>query len=49
MCLEPVEIDSETQVTSAECSDDTNQNFTMYQNKEIVHDNSGMCLGNMKG
>lgn len=49
MCLEPVEIDSEVQVTSVECSEDTNQNFTIYENKEIVHDNSGMCLGNMVG
>eukprot|EP00351_Strombidinopsis_sp_SopsisLIS2011_P002986 CAMPEP_0116878780 /NCGR_PEP_ID=MMETSP0463-20121206/10534_1 /TAXON_ID=181622 /ORGANISM="Strombidinopsis sp, Strain SopsisLIS2011" /LENGTH=69 /DNA_ID=CAMNT_0004527351 /DNA_START=503 /DNA_END=712 /DNA_ORIENTATION=- len=48
-CLEPVEIDSEVQVTSADCSGDTIQNFTIYENGEIVHDDSGLCLGNMAG
>ena len=42
----PVENSHEAQITSIECNnDDANQQFTVYNNGEIVHDLTGFCLG----
>lgn len=45
-CLIPVADVHDAQVTTIECDDrDLNQQFTMYENGEIRHDVTGLCLG----
>lgn len=45
-CMIPVENSNEAQVTTIVCDDDdVNQQFSIYENGEIVHNVSGLCLG----
>lgn len=52
-CLVPVANIHDAQVSTIECDDkDLNQKFTLYENGEIRHDMTGLCLGdneNRKG
>lgn len=48
-CLSPLTVVDQVKVSSTKCEQEDIQKFNLYDNGEIIHEVSGMCLGNQEG